>query len=113
MPTVSIALCTFNGASFLSHQLDSLASQTLLPDEIIICDDASSDNSLQIANSFASKVSIPVQIHQNKKNLGYVKNFENAISRCTQDLIFCATKTISGILKKSHKSLPLSMQSPM
>ena len=88
MPTVSIALCTYNGASFLSHQLDSLASQTLLPDEIIICDDASSDNSLQIANSFASKVSIPVRIHQNKKNLGYVKNFENAISRCTQDLIF-------------------------
>ena len=88
MLTVSIALCTYNGASFLSQQLDSLASQTHLPDEIIICDDASSDNSLQIANSFASTVSIPVRIHHNKLNLGYVKNFENAISRCTQDLVF-------------------------
>jgi glycosyltransferase involved in cell wall biosynthesis len=88
MPTVSIALCTYNGAVFLSQQLDSLASQTVLPDEIIICDDASSDNCLQIAKSFASRVSIPVRIHQNKENLGYVKNFENAISRCTQDLIF-------------------------
>lgn len=88
MPTVSIALCTYNGAFFLNQQLDSLASQTVLPDEIIICDDASSDDCLQIAKSFASRVSIPVRIHQNKENLGYVKNFENAISRCTQDLIF-------------------------
>lgn len=88
MPTVSIALCTYNGAFFLNQQLDSLASQTVLPDEIIICDDASSDDCLQIANSFASRVSIPVRIYQNKENLGYVKNFENAISRCTQDLIF-------------------------
>lgn len=88
MTTVSIAMCTFNGEAFLNQQLNSLAIQTHKPDEIIICDDASNDKSVAIAQAFAKDSGLNVRIHQNSKNLGYVKNFEQAIGHCTQDLIF-------------------------
>ena len=86
--TVSIAMCTYNGAGFLQQQLDSLAWQTRKPDEIIICDDVSSDDSFAIAQAFADQSGLKVRVHQNTQNLGYVKNFEKAISLCTQDIIF-------------------------
>jgi glycosyltransferase involved in cell wall biosynthesis len=88
MTTVSIAMCTFNGEAFLIQQLNSLAAQTHQPDEIIICDDASNDKSVAIAQAFAKDSGLNVRIHRNDKNLGYVKNFEQAIGLCTQDLIF-------------------------
>jgi len=87
--TVSIAMCTYNGAGFLRQQLDSLINQSCRPDEIIICDDCSHDQSVEIAQDFASKhLGITIRVIQNPQNLGYVKNFEKAISLCTQDIIF-------------------------
>lgn len=89
MSTVSIAMCTYNGAGFLQQQLDSLATQTRRPDEIIICDDCSQDQSVEIAQNFANQhPDITIRVIQNPQNLGYVKNFEKAISLCTQDIIF-------------------------
>lgn len=88
MSTVSIAMCTYNGAGYLQQQLDSIAQQTHKPDEIIVCDDASDDDSLSIAYHFAQHSGLNVRIHQNTRNLGYVKNFEKAMSLCTQDLVF-------------------------
>lgn len=88
MTTVSIAMCTFNGEAFLIQQLSSLSVQTHQPDEIIICDDASNDKSVAIAQAFAKDSGLNVRIHRNDNNLGYVKNFEKAIGHCTQDLIF-------------------------
>lgn len=81
-------MCTYNGAGYLQQQLDSIAQQTHKPDEIIICDDASDDNSLFIVSTFAQHSGLNVRIHQNARNLGYVKNFEKAMSLCTQDLVF-------------------------
>lgn len=88
MSTVSIAMCTYNGAQYLQQQLLSLRNQSRRPDQVIICDDASSDNSVAIAQAFAQEAGIPVHIQVNPQNLGYTKNFEQAISLCTQDLIF-------------------------
>lgn len=87
MTTVSIALCTYNGELFLQRQLDTLVAQSILPHEVVICDDASSDRSLEIAKSFARTAPFPVHIHQNSNNLGYIKNFEKAISLCSQDIV--------------------------
>ena len=41
---ISVALCTYNGEKFLQEQLESIALQTLLPDELVVCDDRSSDS---------------------------------------------------------------------
>jgi glycosyltransferase involved in cell wall biosynthesis len=88
MTSTSVALCVYNGERFLSQQLESLAAQTVLPDEVVICDDASSDGSMRIVEDFANNAPFVVRIFKNPKNLGYIKNFEKAIGLCSMDIIF-------------------------
>ena len=83
----SIAMCTYNGARHLREQLDSVAAQSRLPDELVICDDGSTDATRAIIVDFAASVPFPVDLHVNDHNLGSTKNFERAISLCTGDLI--------------------------
>lgn len=85
---VSIALCTYNGSKFLAEQLESFMQQTTLPDEVVVCDDCSSDNTTEILRKFQRKAPFPVRLYSNEINLGYTKNFEKAISLCTGDIIF-------------------------
>ncbi len=87
-PRISIALCTYNGESFLRQQLDSIAKQTLLPDEIIISDDGSTDATACIVERFKQEVHFRVEWLSNHSNLGTTKNFERAIQACTGDYIF-------------------------
>ncbi len=84
---VSVALCTYNGARYLKDQLDSIASQTLPPHELVVCDDRSTDDTVAIVQAFASHVPFPVRLSVNHANLGSTKNFEQAIQRCEGDLI--------------------------
>ena len=84
---ISIAMCTYNGAEFLSAQLESILDQTRLPDEIVICDDCSTDDTPNILKKFATESPVPITVHINDQNLGSVKNFERAISLCTGDVI--------------------------
>ena len=85
--SLSVALCTYNGSRFLSQQLQSIASQSRPPDELIICDDRSSDSTVAIIKSFALEAPFPVRFEVNPENLGSTKNFELAISRCSGDVI--------------------------
>jgi len=87
---VSIALCTFQGERFLEEQLDSIAGQTRHPDELIICDDASTDGTVPILRRFADRAPFPVRLEVNVKRLGSTKNFEKAVTLCQGDLIFLA-----------------------
>lgn len=82
-----MALCTYNGDQYLRNQLESIATQTLPPDELIVRDDHSSDATLEIVTDFASKAPFPVLISQNSQNLGSTKNFEAAIDDCSADFI--------------------------
>ena len=52
---ISVAMCTYNGARFLSEQLDSIAAQTRPPDEFVVCDDGSSDESADVVKTFAHR----------------------------------------------------------
>ena len=84
---LSVAMCTYNGGPYLIEQLGSIVAQTRLPDEIVVCDDCSSDNTLQILEEFQKKAPFPVRIYRNKINLGPTKNFEKVISLCKGDII--------------------------
>lgn len=86
--TISIALCTYNGERFLKEQLESIINQTRQPDEIIICDDRSKDNSVNMAKSILTQWTGKWQIVINDKNLGFRKNFEKAMKLCQGDIIF-------------------------
>lgn len=83
-------MCTYNGALYLREQLASISGQTLPPDELIICDDQSSDGTLKLLEAFAATAPFDVRIHVNEKRLGSTKNFERAISLCTGEIIALA-----------------------
>jgi len=85
---ISIALPVYNGAKYVVKQLESYASQSILPDEVIICDDLSTDNTLDLICSYKKKAIYNIKIYQNSVNIGYQKNFEKAISLSTGDIIF-------------------------
>ena len=87
---LSIALCSYDGEQFLQEQLDSIAAQSRLPDELIVCDDRSADGTVEILGKFAAQAAFPVRIYANEEKLGTVKNFEQAIELCTGDVIALA-----------------------
>lgn len=85
---VSIAMATYNGEEYLKEQLNSFAMQSRLPDELVICDDCSSDETILIIEEFIRISPFSVRLIKNSINLGYIKNFEKALSLCTGELIF-------------------------
>lgn len=84
---ISVAMCTYNGARYLPEQLESLALQNRLPDELVVCDDNSTDQTVHILSNFAASASFPVSVNVNKQTLGLIKNFEQAISFCQGDVV--------------------------
>lgn len=87
---ISVAMATYNGAKYLSAQLDSLATQEYLPHELVICDDGSSDDTLQIVERFSEMAPFSVRIYRNPQNLGYADNFFKAARLCSGEWIaFC------------------------
>ena len=89
-PKISIALATYNGADYLQEQLESFRNQARPPDELVVSDDASTDQTLTIAEVFAAKAPFSVHVSQNHACMGSTKNFESAVSKCTGDIIFLA-----------------------
>ncbi len=86
--TISIALCTYNGEAHLPAQWDSLLKQERPPDEVIICDDCSTDHTRALLQQLAAEAPFRVVVVENEEQLGYNKNFEKALSLCTGDLVF-------------------------
>lgn len=78
-------MATYNGSAYLREQLDSILHQTLLPKEIIIQDDCSTDDTVLIIQEYLCH--LPIQFEINPVNLGYVRNFELALSKATGDYI--------------------------
>jgi len=90
-PRISVAMCTYNGARFLPQQLESIAAQTRRPDQMIVCDDGSGDETLQILRDFRRVTGFPVHIFENREApIGSTKNFEKAILLCEGEVIFLA-----------------------
>lgn len=84
----SVAMCTYNGEKFLEKQLDSILNQSLPVNEIIVCDDKSTDSTVSILKQYKEKHPEIFKIFINVDNLKSVKNFEKAISLCENDIIF-------------------------
>lgn len=84
---ISIAMATYNGAKHIQEQLDSIAKQVCLPYELVVCDDGSTDSTVEIVRKFASTVCFPVHLYQNEQNLGFANNFIKCASLCKGDWI--------------------------
>lgn len=85
---ISVAMATYNGGKHLQEQLESFVIQSHLPDELVVCDDGSSDETLDILDRFGKDAPFPVHVHRNPENLGYAQNFAKAVGFCQGDIIF-------------------------
>ena len=73
-PKISVVLSSFNGAQFIEAQIISIIEQTLKPDEIIVCDDGSTDDTIDLLKKF--EASNQIKLVLNKSNLGILANFK-------------------------------------
>jgi glycosyltransferase involved in cell wall biosynthesis len=87
MPKISVAMCTYNGSRFIADRLTSMLAPQRLPDELVVCDDHSSDGTAEKLYTFKARAPFPVRVLVNGRNLGSTKNFEKAISLCEGDII--------------------------
>ncbi len=85
-PTVSVVMCTFNGALFVEEQLRSVISQTYPLNELLIFDDASTDGTPTILHQFAANHP-SVKVNINPQNIGFTQNFEQAVKAASGDVI--------------------------
>lgn len=110
-PLISIVMATYNGDKFIREQIESIANQSYKKIELIIQDDCSSDETVNIINS--QKKEFPIKLEINSKNLGFVNNFEAGLSRaqgeyvalCDQDDIWRSDKLQKLIENIGHADL--------
>ena len=81
-------MATYNGADFIEAQLQSFVDQTCQPDEVVITDDRSSDNTVALIEQFAKTAPFKIVVTVNEQNLGYAGNFNAALIHTTGDLVF-------------------------
>lgn len=84
---ISVCIATFNGSSFIKEQLLSIVSQLSAEDEVIVSDDHSTDDTVNIIESLNDS---RIKVYKNSHAKGYTGNFENALSLASGDIIFLA-----------------------
>lgn len=84
---VSVVITTYNGEQYIKEQVESIMNQSIKPDEVLIFDDGSKDNTLNILKDLIIKYP-KISLYNNKNNLGYVMNFWNGLKKAKGDFIF-------------------------
>ncbi|OMP78341.1 glycosyltransferase [[Flexibacter] sp. ATCC 35208] len=85
---ISVGICTYNSEKYLPEQLETIIHQTLRVNEIVVIDDASTDQTTRILHDYASRYPDLFRIIHNEKNKGARKNFERALAESRGDIIF-------------------------
>jgi glycosyltransferase involved in cell wall biosynthesis len=83
---VSIAMATYNGAKYIEEQLQSIIHQTYSNLEIVIVDDCSKDNTVEIVEQYQQEYPF-IRLYVNEQNSGVTKTFEAAIQECSGEFI--------------------------
>ena len=86
---LSVAMCTYNGDRYIEPMLRSVAAQTLPVDELVVCDDSSTDSTVDHISQLATQLGLNLRLYHSQR-LGLVCNSQRAIDLCTGDIIFIA-----------------------
>lgn len=100
----SVCIATFNGEDFIKRQIESIIYQLSPDDEIIISDDGSLDNTINIINDFNDP---RIKIFQNIIKSGPIGNFENAINHASGEYIFLCDQDDIWLENKINTHLKL------
>jgi glycosyltransferase involved in cell wall biosynthesis len=85
--SVSVALCTHEGERFVGEQVESILAQTVVPDELVVSDDASTDRTIEIVEGLLRGAATSLRVLNNESPLGVVANFQQAITSTTGDIV--------------------------
>jgi glycosyltransferase involved in cell wall biosynthesis len=86
VPSISVCMAVYNGESYIHQQIESVLRELQADDELIICDDLSTDDTAKIISEFKSDKR--VKFSQNSHQLGVVRNFESALRKAQGEYIF-------------------------
>lgn len=89
---ISICMGIYNGEKYIAEQLESILKQTVPPDEVVLCDDGSSDKTVDVILGFLKENGLEEtwRLFRNETNKGYPGNFYYAMSLCKGDIVFLA-----------------------
>ncbi|MEX1133125.1 MAG: glycosyltransferase [Flavobacteriales bacterium] len=89
--TISVVMATHNGVAFVEEQLNTIALGTVVPDELVVVDDASTDGTGDLLEACRKNSNIArIILIRNEKNLGPTPSFLKALDRSTGDIVFFA-----------------------
>lgn len=86
LPRVSVVIPNYNHARLLPRCLDALLNQSILPEEILVLDDASTDDSLEVLKAYARRSPI-LKVHRNERNLGVVPTMNRGLALAACDYV--------------------------
>jgi len=109
---ISVAMTTCNGERFLAQQLKSIMEQSVVPDEVVICDDASTDGTGEILTEWRRRYPARIKLFFNPERLGVAKNFEQAIGATRGDIVFLADQDDFWQPDKVAKMRDLILRAP-
>lgn len=86
---ISIVMTTYNGEKYIVDQLESLRCQTKVPDEVLIFDDCSTDDTVKLMQDFIKENQLRnYSVFENRENKGWRRNFMDGFSEAKGDIIF-------------------------
>ncbi len=99
---VSVCMAIYNGIRFIEQQLECIRKQTRKPDEVILCDDGSTDGTGEFLRKYLEQNQDTTgwKLFLNEENRGYPGNFYHAMSLCTGDIVFLADQDDLWDLRK-------------
>ena len=83
---ISVAIAAYRGGKFIGGQLQSIAVQSRVPDEVIVCDDCPDEGTRLAVEKFSGV--LPLRYRVNERQLGAAGNFNAALSACSGDVVF-------------------------
>lgn len=107
LPTLSVVVPNYNHAKYLEVSLPAILRQSVQPLEIIVLDDASTDNSLEVIRRFVAQNPI-IRLVQNEKNLGVMPNLNKGVELSRGEYVYIASaddEVVPGLFEKSLRLL--------
>jgi len=109
---IAIVMATYKGQELVEEQFQSLFRQSQLPDEIVVRDDCSPDKTMEKLEQIRKESPVPVTIHSGKTNLGYIRNFTEALKTAQADIYFYCDQDDVWFPNKIEKHLGIYKASP-
>lgn len=107
LPTLSVVMPNYNHGRFIGEALDAILSQSVAPSEVIVVDDASTDDSVTRIEAIAVRHPL-VRLLRNERNRGVMASVNRGIAEAAGDFILSAAaddRVLPGLFEKSLRLL--------